>query len=241
LHTYLTGHALGNATSDNRRQAVLDATGENLDGFWSEWVYGAGHPAFTVTAAYDTAARTVALGVKQTQSDSATGDSTGPRYRTAAVFHMPLSIRVGTSAGDVVRRVQLTAREQTVSFPGLAGPPTMVVFDDGNTILKELTFDQPTPWLATQLKRDPDLWNRQWAIDQLGQRPADAAAVAALAEAATGADYFRTRAGAVEALGAGPGANTAAPLAAALRDTSAQVRRAGVAALGQLGGARAAE
>src|SRR5437660_594091 len=111
----------------------------------------------------------------------------------------------------------------------------MVVFDDGNTILKELTFDQPTPWLATQLKRDPDLWNRQWAIDQLGQRPADAAAVAALAEAATGADYFRTRAGAVEALGAVPVANTAAPLAAALRDTWAQVRRAGVAALGQLG------
>src|SRR5205085_797627 len=104
LHTYLTGHALGNATSDDLRQAVLDATGENLDGFWSEWVYGAGHPAFTVTAAYDTAARTLALGVKQTQSDSATGDSTGPRYRTAAVFHMPLSIRVGTSAGDVVRR-----------------------------------------------------------------------------------------------------------------------------------------
>src|SRR5439155_424483 len=83
--------------------------------------------------------------------------------------------------------------------------------------------------------------NRQWAIDQLGQRPADAAAVAALAEAATGADYFRTRAGAVEALGAVPAANTAAPLAAALRDTSAQVRRASVAALGQLGGARAAE
>src|SRR5207248_1581302 len=163
LHLYLDRHALGNATSDDLRQAVLDATGENLDWFWTQWVYDAGHPRFVVTAAYDT-----------------------------------------------------TARKLTLT-------------------------DKPTPWLATQLKRDPDLWNRQWAIDQLGQRPADAAAVAALAEAATGADYFRTRAGAVEALGAVPAANTAAPLAAALRDTSAQVRRAGVAALGQLGGARAAE
>src|SRR5881296_1510873 len=241
LHLYLTRHALANATSDDLRQAVLDATGENLDWFWSQWVYDAGHPRFGVTAAYDTAAGKLTLTVKQTQLDSSKADTTGLAFETPKAFRMPVTIRVGTSGGDVVRRADLAAREQTIEVPGLASAPTMVVFDDGNTILKELAFDQPTPWLATQLKRDPDLWNRQWAIDQLGQRPADAAAVAALAEAATGADYFRTRAGAVEALGAVPAANTAAPLAAALRDTSAQVRRAGVAALGQLGGARAAE
>ena len=241
LHLYLDRHALGNATSDDLRQAVLDATGENLDWFWSEWVYDAGHPRFVVTAAYDTAARKLTLTVKQTQTDSAKADSTGLAFKTPKVFRMPVTIRVGTASGDVVQRVELAAREQTIEIPGLAGAPTMVVFDDGNTILKELTFDQPTPWLATQLKRDPDLWNRQWAIDQLGRRPADAAAAAALAEAATGADYFRTRAGAVEALGELPAASAAAPLAAALRDTSAQVRRAAITALGPLGGARAAE
>src|SRR5438874_11942 len=244
----LTPHALGSATSDDLRQAVLDATGENLDGFWSEWVYGAGHPAFTVTAAYDSAARTLALSVKQTQRDSAppspapaTGDSTAPRYRTAAVFHMPLTIRVGTRGGDLVRRVQLTAREQTVSFPALAGPPTMVVFDDGNTILKELSFDQPTSWLATQLEHDADLWNREWVIEQLAQRPADTGALAALARTATSADYFLTRSQAAEALARFPAAGAATPLAAALGDTSAQVRRAAITALGRLGGARAAE
>src|SRR5437588_1598516 len=241
LHLYLTRHALGNATSDDLRQAVLDATGENLDGFWNEWIYGAGHPAFTVTAAYDTAARTLALSVRQTQGDSAARDSTGPRYRTAAVFHMPLSIRVGTPASDVVRSVQLTAREQTVSFPGLAGPPTMVVFGGGNTILKELTFDQPTSWLATQLERDADLWNREWVIEELAKRPTDATALAALARAATSADYFLTRAQAAEALTRFPAAGAATPLAAALGDTSAQVRRAAITALGGVGGARAAE
>src|SRR5437763_13372720 len=143
LQAYLTRHALGNATSDDLRQAVLDATGEKLDWFWNQWISAAGHPRFVGTAAYATAAPKLALSVKQTQRDSAsrapaTADSTAPRYRTAAVFHMPVTIRVGTPGGDLVRRVQLTAREQTVSFPTLAGPPTMVVFDDGNTILKEL-------------------------------------------------------------------------------------------------------
>ena len=241
LRLYLTRHALGNATSDDLRQAVLDATGENLDWFWSQWVYDAGHPRFLVTTAYDTTARTLTLTVKQTQTDSTKPDSTSLAFETPKVFRMPVTVRVGTAGGDVVRRAELAAREQTIEIPGLAGAPTMVVFDDGNTILKELSFDQPTPWLATQLKRDPDLWNRQWAIEQLAQRPADAAAVAALAEAATGADYFRTRAGAVEALGELPAASAAAPLTAALRDTSAQVRRAAIAALGRLGGARVAE
>ena len=247
LQAYLTRHALGNATSDDLRQAVLDATGENLDWFWNQWIYAAGHPRFVVTAAYDTAARKLTLTVKQAQPDSGKADSTGLRFETPKVFRMPVAIRLGTGGGggggggDVVRRVELTAREQTIEIPELPGAPTMVVFDDGNTILKELTFDQPTSWLATQLKRDPDLWNRQWAIEQLAHRPGDAAAVAALAEAATAADYFRTRAAAVEALGELPAASAAAPLAAALRDTSAQVRRAAVAALGQLGGARAAD
>src|SRR6266513_448988 len=196
LRAYLTQHALGNATSDDLRQSVLDATGENLDWFWSQWVYDRGHPRFEVAALYDTAARKLILTVKQTQKDSSVADSTGLAFETPKVFRMPVTIRVGTASGDVVRRAELAAREQTIEIPELAGPPTMVVFDDGNTILKELTFDQPTPWLATELKRDPDLWNREWVIEQLAQRPADAAAVAALAQAATGADYFRTRAGA---------------------------------------------
>jgi aminopeptidase N len=239
LHTFLIRHALGNATTDDLRQAVLLATGENLDWFWDEWIYQAGFPRFTVAAAYDTAATKLTLTVKQTQEDSSKADSTGLRFTTPAVFRMPVTIRVGTTAGDVVRRVALEAREQTIEVAGVATPPTMVVFDDGNTVLKALTFEQPTAWLATQLRRDPDLWNRFWVIQQLAARGTDAAAAAALAEAATGADYFRTRAHAVEAL-SGFAPVTALPvLEMALRDTSADVRQSAVEGLGQMGGDRA--
>lgn len=242
IHLYLTRHALGNATSDDLRQAVLDATGENLAWFWEQWMYGAGHPHFAVTAAYDSTTRKLTLAVKQTQSDSGKADTTkgAVKFQTPSMFRMPVTVRVGTSQGDVVRHAALEAREQTIDIVGLSGPPTMVVFDDGNTILKELTFDQPTSWLATQLHRDPDLWNREWAIEQLAKRTTDTAAAAALAWAATSADYFLTRAGAAEALAAFP-ATAAAPLAAALRDTAAQVRRAAITALGQIGGARSAD
>ncbi|HKW41442.1 MAG TPA: M1 family aminopeptidase [Gemmatimonadales bacterium] len=242
LHTYLTRHALESATTDDLRQAVLDATGENLDWFWQQWMYGAGHPDITVSAVYDSVARKLTLTVKQTQTDSAKADSAegAVKFETARAFRLPVTIRVGTAAGDVMQRVELIRREQTVDVSGLSGAPTMVVFDVGDQSLKELTFEQPSAWLATQLRRDDDLWNRQWVIGQLAQRTADSTAAAALAWAATAADYFRTRATAALALAHFPAVVAAAPLAQALTDTSAQVRTAAITALGHLGGAQGA-
>ena len=242
IHLYLTRHALGNATTDDLRQAVLDATGENLAWFWEQWIYGAGHPHFAVTAAYDSVTRKLALTVKQTQSDSGKVDTTkaAVKFPTPPSFRMRVAIRVGTPRDDVVRHAELDGREQAIEIADLPGAPTMVVFDDGNTILKELTFDQPTTWLATQLRRDPDLWNREWVIEQLSKRTTDTTAAAALAWAATSADYFLTRAGAAEALASFPSTDSG-PLAAAIRDSSAHVRRAAITALGKIGGARAAD
>ena len=241
VHRYLVDHAYDNATTDDLRQAVLDATGENLDWFWDQWIYQAGYPEFTVAAKYDSTAGTVTLMVQQTQQDSSKADSTtGLRYTTPLAFRMPVTVRVGTASGDVTARGLLSQRQDTIVVRNVKSAPTMVVFDDGNAILKRLSFDQPTAWLATQLKRDPDLWNRHWVIVQLGQRTTDAAAGAALAQAATGADYFLTRVAAANALAAFPVAVALPALQTAMKDTSAQVRAAAVEALGTVGGAPAA-
>jgi aminopeptidase N len=234
INRYLTDHAYDGATTDDLRQAMLAATGRNLDWFWDEWIYQAGYPEFVVTQAWNEAAHTVTLTVRQTQTDTASADSTGLKFTTPAVFRMPVTVRVGTAAGDTAARVELTEREQTIVVNGVRSTPTMVIFDDGNTILKKLTFDQPTAQLATQLARDPDLWNRSWVIQQLGSRTADTAAAQALAAAARTADYFETRSEAATALGRFPAALAVPGLAAAYADTSAAVRKAAVAAVGRL-------
>ncbi|HEY4100697.1 MAG TPA: M1 family aminopeptidase [Gemmatimonadales bacterium] len=236
IHTYLTEHALGNATSDDLRQAVLTATGENLDWFWSEWVYGAGMPHITVSASYDSSRATVALAIKQTQVDSFHVDSTGRIFNTPQAFEMPVDIRVAFAGGEVTQRVQIAGREQQVVIRGVRSAPTMVLFDDGNRMVKELSFDQPVSWLANELRLDPDLWDRQWAIGQLGLHREDAGAVAALTQAATGSDYYLTRVQAVGALADVPGPAAAAAIAEASHDTSAAVRVAAIRAAGSAGG-----
>jgi aminopeptidase N len=240
VHRYLTAHAFDNATSDDFRQAVLDATGQNLDWFWDQWIYQAGYPEFVVAAKYDSSAATLTLVVQQTQRDSSKADSTGLRYTTPLVFRMPTTIRVGTASGDVTAKAQLAQRQDTIVVRNVKTAPTMVTFDDGNTILKRLTFDEPTSWLAMQLRRDPNLWNQQWVIAQLGQKTTDTAAAAALAQAAANGDYFRTRAAAAQALGEFPATIALPPLQKAMTDTSAQVRVAALEGLGSVGGAQAA-
>jgi HEAT repeat protein len=145
-----------------------------------------------------------------------------------------VTVRVGTAKGDVRRLVQLDQREQVFRISGVKSPPSMVIFDENNSLLKTLTFDQPTTWLATQLVRDPDLWNRSWVIDQLARRTGDSLAAAALARAARGSDYYLTRAQAATALRGFPAAVAEPALEAAVRDTSAAVREAAVAALAGL-------
>ncbi|HJR17206.1 MAG TPA: HEAT repeat domain-containing protein, partial [Gemmatimonadales bacterium] len=199
----------------------------------------AGYPELTVASAYDSAAGTLALTVRQTQVDTARIDSAGVRFVTPMVFQGSVTVRVGTAAGDVRRRVRLDRREQVIQVEGLKSQPNMVVFDENNAMLKELTFEQPTRWLANQLARAADLWNRSWAIDQLSRRTSDSLAASALTRAARGADYYLTRAQAAAALRGFPAAVALPALEAALRDTSAAVRQASVTSLGAIGGARA--
>ena len=138
-----------------------------------------------------------------------------------------------------MRQAQIRQRDDTIVVDNVTSEPTMVVFDDGNRILKSLTFDQPTAWLATQLRRDADLWDREWVLSQLVQRPTDAAAARAVADAVTSADHPYTRAIAASAMDAFP-ADVALPaLTRALHDTSARVRASAADGLGGLSGPEA--
>jgi aminopeptidase N len=238
INRFLTRHAYGTATTDDLRQAVLLATGESLPWFWSQWMYQAGHPEFQVAAAYDSAGRALTLTVRQTQSDTTDPDAAGVQFTTPAVFRAPLAVRVGTSKGDIVAPVVIEAREQTVRIENVPEPPTMVVFDDENAVLKTLTFHQPTPWLANLLHRHPNLWNRSWAIGQLASRKGDTLAGAALAHAVASADYDLTRAEAAAALGRFPADQALPALEPATADTSARVRLAAVESLGRIGDPR---
>jgi aminopeptidase N len=238
VHRFLSDHAFGNASSDDLRRAIADALGEDLGWYFDQWVYQAGHPELTVRASWDSAGGAVSLQVSQLQRDTLQADSAGLRY-TVPVFRARVAVRVRTGAGEVVHEAELDRREQTVTVPGVTSAPTMIVFDDGNRLLKTLDFEQPTAWLAAQLASDTDLWSRAWALGRLAGRADDPEAGGALATAARVSDQARLRADAATALAGFPTAIALPALQAALADSSARVREAAAAALAGHADARA--
>ncbi|HKK28345.1 MAG TPA: M1 family metallopeptidase [Gemmatimonadota bacterium] len=233
VRRYLVDHAYGNATSEDLRRAILDATGENLDWFFDQWVYGAGFPEVSVRARWDSAGGRELLVVRQTQGRG--GDS-ARAAATPAAFRMPVRVRVQTASGPVTRDVVVADAADTMAVDGVGSRPLSVVFDDRDAVVKTLDFPQPTSWLARETAGNGALWNRRWAAERLAGRTDEPAAGKALASVLGGDAPPALRVTAASALAGFPPGRALPALRAALTDSSSRVREAAATALGHVGG-----
>ena len=145
-----------NVDTHNFKNAIEEATGENLYWFFDEWLYKAGHPKFDVSYKYN--AHKLLLIVKQTQKV----DSLTP------VFRMPVDIYIVTPAQKLNKKIWVDSLENSYSFD-IPEKPLMVNFDKNNLLLKELKFDKSEDELIYQLKNDPNLDGRIQAAGQLSK------------------------------------------------------------------------
>ncbi len=131
IRHYITKHAFQPVETNDLKLAIEETTGQNLQWFFDQWVYKAGHPIFNVSYQWNEAAGTIALAVRQTQkTDSLTG-----------VFRMPVDIGITTSAGTTTQRIEILKQDSTYTLPAPARP-LLVIFDKGNWLIKELKFDK---------------------------------------------------------------------------------------------------
>ena len=134
-------------TADFQR-AMEASSGEGLDWFFDQWVYGIGHPVFEVTRTYDAARGRLTLRVRQAQAvDTA---SSFPRARWFRGW-------VEVEVDDRVERVWLAPREVNLLTFTAATEPRLVQFDVEGAWLKELTFRKPLEELLYQVAHDRDV------------------------------------------------------------------------------------
>jgi len=223
LSLYITRHQFSPVETNDLKRAVEDATGQNLYWFFDQWVYRAGYPEFTVTSTYNDSAKAVRLSVAQTQKqDSLTG-----------IFQVPLSVSVITASGSASTLVRLSGRDTTFSLPS-PGKPLTVIFDEGNTVLKELHFRRPAEEWAYQAQHAGHAIDRILAIQDLATDTAASRAVEVFAAAAGGDPFYAVRREAVKALAdkrVPPSAACESVLVAATADRNAAVRAAAASGL----------
>jgi aminopeptidase N len=227
INHYLNKYAHQPVETEQFRIAIEEATGQSMDWFFDEWLYKMGHPVFRVTQDYDATAKVLKLTVMQDQKPDP--DS---QYPQVGFFQTPVDIEIGTAMGTRVERVQIEPKaEQAFNFP-VDGPPLLVNFDYGDTLIKELRFEKSTDQLVYQLSHDEDVLGRVWALGQLSAKIKDKATADAdkqeiakqFSSTLINDKFWGVRLEAATALNNTPGDGVRAALLAAAKDPKSKVR-----------------
>src|ERR1700733_136610 len=185
LHRYLITHKAQSADTAELIEAIRASTGQNLQWFFNEWVFMAGHPEYHVEAAFDSIKRMEKLTITQTQQV----DSQTP------VFDMPVEL-VFYGADGECKYVQVRDNLQRQEFDiSLNFEPKWVDFDPDDLIDKIVRFEQPLESLISEAEHDPSMMSRLWAVQQIGAKTnADSnSRIAALTHVLTSDRFYGVR------------------------------------------------
>jgi aminopeptidase N len=160
LAHYLQKHRLGVVESRDLARAVEEATGKNLDWFFSQWVLdGAGHPELEVAIAWDAGEQLATVTVEQKQKVDA----------TTPVFRIPTRVRFRVGGSDRDVAIDITDARHVFQIK-LDAEPSQAIFDPGRVVLATLKLDKPEPVWAAELASAALAIDRSAAAQALARR-----------------------------------------------------------------------
>ncbi len=227
LNHYVKTRQWQNVETGELIAAIKEATGQDLQWFFDEWVYKMGHPEFEIASAYDESAKTLKLSVRQTQKPN----DAPPWFQSPEFFTMPVEVAITTASGEKIERVMIDGREKEFSF-AVDSKPLIVNFDRGNIIIKQVRFHRSDEELAYQLLRDADVMGRVRAAYEIKSR-GNNASIKALSDAAERDPFWGVRIEAVKALAEMKSDAARAALLEAAKDKDSRIRREALRGLGQ--------
>ena len=122
IRDYYRRHMNATASTDDFRQVMEQASGQDLTWFFRQWLNRSGVPALSGTWRYDAAAREVVITIRQTQ--------------TADPYRLTLGVGVIQTAGalPMVRQTAVNGRETTLRFSAAAEPAAIVLDSTVSTL-----------------------------------------------------------------------------------------------------------
>jgi len=186
---YLKTYSYSTADTHDLLKSMVKTSGLQLDEFFEQAFYKAGHPEFEVAFTWEDETKMATLLVKQVQ----TVDGATP------IFKLPCEIAFYVKEERVMFKVMLDSTEQTLTF-SLSAKPSVVEFDPRRWLLKKVKFDKSLELLLNQLRDSQEAWSRAEAAQGLGKLKSDMA-VEGLKSAAAREQFWHVRSNALRALG----------------------------------------
>ncbi len=148
LGRYRALYAGGNATTGDLRAVVDTVTGQSMQWFFDQWVYGPGWPMYAGTFSWSSDTLTVSVTQEQT-----------PSWPT---FTVPLQVRATNGVRDTMFTIVPDERFFVTRIP-LSFSPTSIVLDPDSLVLKQSVVstgiseapEQPSEFLLEQNYPNP--------------------------------------------------------------------------------------
>ena len=166
LNLYLTRNKYKSADAHALRLAFEEITGQDLNWYWNQWYFGAGHPKLNIDYVYDDAAKNVKVIITQTQDGN-------------KVFKLPMAIDVYAGGQKERHRVWVENRSDTFTF-SYRSKPDLVNVDADKILLCEKKDNKTLDNFIYQYKHAGLYLDRREAIDFCAQSQDDPKALALL-------------------------------------------------------------
>lgn len=159
LNIYLTQNAFKNGEAHQLRLAMEEASGKDLNWFFNQWYFNAGHPELSISYAWDAASKTQRVTLKQTQEGN--------------VFTIPMAVDVYAGGKMQRHKIVMTQATQTFSFPS-AVEPNLVNVDAEKVLLTKKDDQKSMATLSFQYTNAPLYVDRLEAVVAAAKAEKDA-------------------------------------------------------------------
>jgi len=223
LKHYLHNHAFQPVLTQDLMVAVKDATGQNMDWFFEQFIFKQGHAVFDISYNWKKESKILQLKIEQVQ-DTTLG---------IPIYKIPVMIGIVTPKQKRSEKIWITKKEEVFEFP-VEDKPLLVRFDEGNYLLKEWTFKKDIEELVYQLKND-DVIGRMWAGGELEKYKNESRVVDALTDRVINDTFWAVRNSALESWSKAVIKVDVDFLKKKCRDQNSKVRTTAVRLLGDTG------
>jgi aminopeptidase N len=222
LSTFLHENEFKPVDTYDFMKTVREVSGKNMDWFFEQYIFSPGHPVFEVHKTWDITKKILKMTIIQKQ-DSVQG---------VPIYTIPVNFGFFFSDKKIVKEVWLKNKVETLEFE-LDSEPLLVRFDDGNFLLKEISFIKSIEELLYQAEHD-DMIGRLSAIDELKSFSDDKSVLLLWSKLATHDSYWAVRQAALENTGKYQGVKAVDMIKACLSDKNSKVRQSSIRILGDL-------
>jgi aminopeptidase N len=158
LNIYLKTNAFKNGEAQQLRLAMEEASGKDLNWFFNQWYYSAGHPLLDISYKWDEQTKTQTVYIKQTQEGKA--------------FQLPMAVDIYSGGKKERHEIWADSKADTLTYK-LDGKPNLVNVDAEKIILSKKTDHKSLAELAFQYQHAPLYMDRFEAIEAASAKQND--------------------------------------------------------------------